>query len=222
MNTKNLTTVNHSLLIFLAVLSLSLLLFEVTSDLTQDTLAMVRTVDLFIALVFGIDFLIRLSGAKQKKQFLAQNWWQIIAAVPITASGTQALRGLMIIRLFQFARVASVLARVSLFFKAVGHVLKETHMVWISTLLGTVLAVGSIAFYYFEHLVNPYVDTVYDGFWFMSETMTNTGIGEVYPMTSGGRIVGILSMFAGAIIFGLFIAFVASYMTRKKSIKPKG
>jgi len=213
---KNLTTLNHSLLIFLAVLSLSLLLFEVTSELSEDTLTSVRTIDLFIALVFGVDFLIRLSGTKRRKQFLKQNWWQIIAAIPITASGTQALRGLMLIRLFRVARIASITARVSLFFTSAGHILKETHMVWIATLLGTVLGVGSVAFYYFEHLVNPYVETVYDGFWFMSETMTNTGIGEVYPMTSGGRIVGILSMFFGAIIFGLFVAFIASYLVNKK------
>lgn len=221
MNTKKLTTLNHSLLIFLAVLSVSLLLFEVTSDLTDETLALVRGIDLVVALVFGLDFLLRLSGAERKKQFMKENWWQIIASVPITASGTQVLRGLMLIRLFRIVRIASVAARVSLFFTSAGHIIKETHMAWIITLLGTVLAFGSIAFYYFEHLVNPYVNNVYDGFWFMSETMTNTGIGEVYPMTSGGRIVGILSMFSGAIIFGLFVAFVASYLTSKKTKKQK-
>lgn len=216
MKQENIRVFNDSLLITLALVSVVLLLFELTARPTGETLATIRMVDLFVAIIFGAEFLIRLTESKQKKAFMKKNWWQILASVPITGSGTQALRSLMLIRLFRIIRVTSVTARMGLFFKSLNHVVKETHMAWIITLLGATLLGGSAAFYYFEQAVNPFVNNFYDSFWFISEVMTNTGIGEVYPMTDAGRAVGILAMFSGAIIFGLFVAFIASYLVRAK------
>ena len=206
MKEANIRIFNDSLLIVLALVSVGLLGFELTASPTGETLAMIRLIDLTVALIFGAEFLIRLLESDKRKDFMKQNWWQILASIPVTASGTQALRSLMLIRLFRLVRMTSMLARVSLFTKSLARVLKETHMALIVTLLAAVLLGGSLAFYMLEQAVNPTVTTFYDSFWFISEVMTNTGVGEVYPMTPGGRAVGILSMFAGAIIFGRFIA----------------
>lgn len=216
MKEANIRIFNDSLLIVLALVSVGLLGFELTASPTGETLEMIRLIDLTVALIFGAEFLIRLVESDKRKDFMKQNWWQILASIPVTASGTQALRSLMLIRLFRLVRMTSMLARVSLFTKSLAHVLKETHMALIVTLLAGVLLGGSLAFYMLEEAVNPTVTTFYDSFWFISEVMTNTGIGEVYPMTSGGRAVGILSMFAGAIIFGLFVAFIASHLVKSK------
>lgn len=216
MKEQKIRVFNDSLLITLALVSVVLLIFELTARPTGETLATIRMIDLFVALIFGAEFLIRLTESKQKKDFLKTNWWQILASIPITGSGTQALRSLMLIRLFRIVRITSVAARMSMFFRSLNRIVKETHMTWIITLLGATLLGGAAAFYYFEHAVNPFVNTFYDAFWFISEVMTNTGIGEVYPMTDGGRAVGIVAMFSGSIIFGLFVAFIASYLVRSK------
>ncbi len=221
MKTNSLRIINDSLLIGLALVSVGLLVFEITADLTPETLSLIRVIDLGTAFVFGLEFFVRLYQARTRKHFLKNNWWHILAALPVTASGTQALRGLMLIRLYRIMQFSSVVARFSLFSKSLNRILKETHMVWIASVFAIVLALGSTAFYYFEHIVNPHVSNFYDGFWFMAETMTNTGIGEVYPMTSAGRAVGIISMFSGAIIFGLFIAFISSYLVSKKNSQRK-
>lgn len=221
MNASKIRIFNDSLLITLALVSVGLLVLELTSNLSSETLATIRMIDLGVALVFGLEFLIRLSESKTKKSFMKQNWWQILASIPVTSTGTQALRGLMLIRVARVARITSVVARAGMSLKYLAHIFKETHMTFIMTLLGGVLLGGSIAFYYFEHQINPFVNNLYDSFWFISEVMTNTGVGEVYPMTSGGRAVGIFVMFAGAIIFGLFVAFIASHLVKSKSKNTK-
>ncbi len=217
MNTNKIRIFNDSLLVSLALISVGLLLLELTGDLTGEALVMVRIIDLGIALVFGLEFLVRLSESRAKKKFMKENWWQILASIPVTATGTQALRGLMLIRVLRIIRMTSMIARISLFSRSLGRILKETRMALIVTMLGTVLLGGSLAFYYFEQHINPFVNNFYDSFWFISEVMTNTGVGEVYPMTSGGRAVGIFAMFAGAVIFGLFVAFIASHLVRTKA-----
>ena len=217
MNASKIRIFNDSLLITLALISVGLFLYEVMSDPPIEALAMIRVADLSIALIFGLEFLIRLSESKAKKRFMKENWWQILASIPVTATGTQALRSLMLLRILRLVRITSMAARVSLFSRSLSRILKETHMALIVTLLGIVLLGGSSVFYHLEQQANPTVNTFYDSFWFISEVMTNTGIGEVYPMTSGGRAVGIFAMFAGAIIFGLFVAFIASHLVRTKN-----
>ncbi len=219
MKEQNIRVFNDSLLIVLALLSVGLLLFELTTDVSEEGLAMIRTIDLTVALVFGAEFLIRLFESKKRGEFMKQNWWQILASIPVTATGTQALRGLMLLRLLRIVRMTSMLARVSLFTKSLGRIIKETRLALVITLLIAVLLGGASSFYLLENQANPHVNDFGDSVWFMAEVMTNTGVGEVYPMTSGGRMVGILSMFSGIIIFGLFIAFIASHLVTTKSKK---
>ena len=217
MNQSKLRIFNDSLLITLALVSVALLLFELTTDLTGEMLAMIRIIDLGVALIFGLEFLVRLSESKHKKAFMQQNWWQILASIPVTASGTQVLRGLMLIRIFRVIRMTSMIARVGLFSRSLGRVIKETHLALILTLLATILLGGSMLFYFAERELNPFVNDYFDSVWFISEVMTNTGIGEVYPMTSAGRAVGMLAMFSGITVFGLFVAFIASHLVHSKS-----
>ena len=219
MNASKIRIFNDSLLITLALISVGLLIFELTGRPTEETLATIRLIDLGVALVFGLEFLVRLSESKARKDFMKQNWWQILAAIPVTATGTQALRGLMLIRLMRVVRLTSMVARVSLFARSLGRIVKETRLALIVTLLGIVLFGGSTAFYFFEYQLNPQVNEFYDSFWFISEVITNTGVGNVHPVTSGGRAVGILSMFSGIIIFGLFVAFIASHLVNSKNKK---
>ena len=207
---------NDFLLIILALLSVGLLLLEISTELSADMLMTIRIIDLGVALVFGVEFLVRLSESREKGRFMKENWWQILASIPVTATGTQALRGLMLIRVLRVVRMTSMIARVSLFSKSLSRILKETHMATIVTLLGVVLIGGAMSFYYFEQPTNPNVDNFYDSFWFISDAMTSTGVGEVYPMTSAGRAVGILSMFSGVFIFGLFVAFIASHLVHSR------
>lgn len=51
------------------------------------------------------------------------------------------------------------------------------------------------------------------GFWWSAVTMTTVGYGDKAPVTFGGRIVGLVWMFAGIIIISSFTAAIASSLT---------
>lgn len=54
------------------------------------------------------------------------------------------------------------------------------------------------------------------GFWFSAVTMTTVGYGDKNPKTIGGRIVSLICMFTGIILFSFFTATITSMLTVKQ------
>lgn len=50
--------------------------------------------------------------------------------------------------------------------------------------------------------------SIMEGFWWCIVTMTTVGFGEVYPKSTGGKLVGILTMLAGLLLISLPVAIV--------------
>jgi hypothetical protein len=76
--------------------------------------------------------------------------------------------------------------------------------------------------YYFESEQNEdsSVDTLGDGLWLIISTMTTVGYGEIYPVTTEGRIIASLTLFIGIAILWAFISIIGNNMVQGK-ISPK-
>jgi voltage-gated potassium channel Kch len=48
--------------------------------------------------------------------------------------------------------------------------------------------------------------------WWSTVTLTTTGYGDMYPVTLGGRIIAVFTMFSGLILFGLLMDIVRNTM----------
>lgn len=78
------------------------------------------------------------------------------------------------------------------------------------TILGNgMIAVSSMALYYFEHGVNPKIDTWLDTIWWAVATVTTVGYGDISPITVPGKIIGIIMMIIGTVLFWSYTAMFA-------------
>ena len=87
--------------------------------------------------------------------------------------------------------------------------------------LGCILAViliifSSISVLQFETDPNSNIKTAEDALWWSYVTITTVGYGDKFPVTSGGRVIGVLLMTAGVGLFGTFTAFVSSWFLADK------
>jgi len=64
--------------------------------------------------------------------------------------------------------------------------------------------------------------TMANAFWWSIVTLTTVGYGDITPTTIAGRLIGILIMFFGIGILGLFTATIASFFVERKLKEERG
>ena len=60
------------------------------------------------------------------------------------------------------------------------------------------------------------IRSIDDGLWWAVTTVPGVGYGDVYPMTGGGRVVGVILEIVGVLMFGLLVAMTAVAMKRQQ------
>jgi len=80
----------------------------------------------------------------------------------------------------------------------------------------------STLFYFFEYDSNDSIDSISDALWWGFVTSTTVGYGDIYPITTAGRIIALLVMIIGIGVFGFITASVASILVEKNLRKGMG
>lgn len=83
----------------------------------------------------------------------------------------------------------------------------------IGALLMTVLLIfiGSISILQLEQVPGGNINSAEDAIWWAVTTMTTVGLGDKYPVTTEGKFISAVLMFAGIGLFGVVSGFVASW-----------
>ncbi|SDI22218.1 voltage-gated potassium channel [Pseudobutyrivibrio sp. 49] len=134
-------------------------------------------------------------------------------------SGFVAFRILRVIRIFHLFRINGQYDSFAVIFS----VLKEKRNQITSSLviLMILMLASSIGIYYAEHEAQPRVfRNAFSGIWWSVSTLLTVGYGDIYPITTPGRIMAILTGFLGvgvvAIPTGILSAgFVEHYAKMK-------
>ena len=74
-----------------------------------------------------------------------------------------------------------------------------------------VIFIGTIFYHYIEKL--NWINSLY----FSSMTLTTVGYGDIYPLTTGGRIIAIMLMFTGISTLGIFISLINFYVFKTRT-----
>jgi len=82
--------------------------------------------------------------------------------------------------------------------------------------------VGASLVFLFENSVNNQFEALGDSIWWVLVTMTTVGYGDKVPITSGGRIIGIIIMFFGLALLSSFTATISSFFIAKKIKEGRG
>ncbi len=130
-------------------------------------------------------------------------------------SGFVVFRILRVIRIFHLFRINGQYDSFAVIFS----VLKEKKNQILSSVVIVLILMlaSSIGVYYAEHTAQPYVfENAFSGIWWSVSTLLTVGYGDIYPITTAGRIMAICTAFFGvgvvAIPTGIISAgFVEQY-----------
>lgn len=83
------------------------------------------------------------------------------------------------------------------------------------TICGNLLIVlGALGLYWCEKGINPHIHTMLDTIWWAVATVTTVGYGDVSPITTWGKIIGLIMMVFGTALFWCYTALFAEAFIR--------
>jgi voltage-gated potassium channel len=74
-----------------------------------------------------------------------------------------------------------------------------------------VVVLGAVAAYEAEHPSNPQFASFGDSLWWSIVTLTTVGYGDIVPITTEGRLVGVMIMVVGVGVLGVLAGSLASF-----------
>jgi voltage-gated potassium channel len=112
--------------------------------------------------------------------------------------------GLNVIRLFR-----KELKKILLIFK---------HPTFIFLTVGgnIVLLAASYVLYFLEKGINPKINTYFDSLWWGIATITTVAYGDIVPITFAGRLVGIVLIYTGTVLFVTFTGVILFLLTKEE------
>jgi len=200
-------------ILLLSGLSVVNIIFYILPDFVPAATEIVTIVDLFISVVFIIDFLLRLFTYESKSYYFFKNWgWaDLLSSIPLPVA--------KIFRLFRIIRIIYVMRKAGL--AKIGEEISkdraEVALFFILIFIIIIIEMASVLVVQFES-VSPEASilTGGDAIWWSFVTVATVGYGDLYPVTTNGRIVGILLMISGVSVFGTLAGFLSSKLMPTK------
>ncbi len=177
----------------------------------------IAVIDLIISVILLILFISAVVSREEKLDFVKGNLIVLFSFIPFYFIG---LYTGLIDYIFYF-KLLNILKLISLYFfasKFANEVLKyqeKTRLVYALAIFLLVLFICSFIFYEAEHLVNPQVVNYEDSLWFILQTITTVGYGDINPVTGVGRTMGVISMLS-ALVLTSIITSVATFSLIEK------
>jgi voltage-gated potassium channel len=200
------------IVLVLSVYVLLALLVDTFLTVPTEIGKILNLVDNAICIFFLFEFGLRFYRAENKLKFMKWGWIDLISSIP-NVDFLRAGRTLRLIRLLRILRAFRSTKHL------VNHVFQNKAQGAFTTvcILAIILIIfSSISVLQFETDPNSNIKTAEDALWWSYVTITTVGYGDKFPVTTGGRIIGVLLMTAGVGLFGTFTAFVSSWFLADK------
>ncbi len=192
---------------FLAVIYVAV---GVGLDSQAEPTPALAAIESVLTVVFVSEFALRFAAARDRTRYLRGHWIDLVALLPAT-------RGLRIARLIRLLRLVRAFAGL---YRAASQVERlADHRGLAKILIGwlAVVVTCCAALYLVERDVNPAIGSPFDALWWGIATMTTVGYGDIYPVTTEGRVAASAMMLLGIGLFSAITAIVTSYLLVDRS-----
>ena len=164
--------------------------------------------DILVCGLFLVDFVVTLATSENKWRYLCTwGWLDLLSSIP-------ALPAARIGRIARIFRIVGVIRgiRATRLLAAVVMRTRGENTFLAAALVGVLLTITcSAAILHFEAHADGNIKTADDAVWWALVTITTVGYGDRFPVTTEGRFIAVVLMFAGVGLFGTFSGFLASW-----------
>lgn len=195
-------------MVILSLTMLLLFLIEISIALPP---AWSRTFNLIawaIWVTFVLEFVVKISLARNKLLFLKQN---VLMALSVVLPVLRILRIFRAARAFRSLGTLKIITLGNRTIRQLGVLFERRRLQYVGAVVAAVILVsGAGAFYLERGVPGANILSVTDGLWWAAGTITTVGT-ERFPVTGAGRILGFIVMVFGVSVFGYVAASLATF-----------
>lgn len=206
----------------LIVLSLIAFSIETLPNLSDRARSLLTAFEVITILIFIGEYLVRLYFAKSKLGFVFSFFGlvDLLAILPFFLSRNYFdFRSFRIVRLFRLIRILKLVRysqAMQRFHRAIVIAREEIILFLVVTLL--LMYLSAVGIYFFEHEEqSDKFASVFHSLWWSIATLTTVGYGDVYPITTGGRIFTGLLLMVGLGIVAVPAGLVSSALSAARN-----
>lgn len=168
--------------------------------------------DTVLCVVLLSDFFYRFFKAENRRKFVIENWTELIAGIPFDLIMLPFIaydaNMLILLKVLKFIRILVLCVQL---FELINVFLKDTYL---DEILG-IFALIIISFTLSLYLFDPSINSLFDSLWFVVSSLTTVGYGDIIPNSMIGRIISLILLIFGVLIFSAVTAALASYFNKK-------
>ena len=210
-------------MIVLAIGTLPFLLLEIKRDELQPVDRwLIDAINVVVLVAFAVDYLVELTLASDRRAYVRHEWTSLLIVVTQGLAVLPALGPLGVFRALRGVRglrAAAALARLL----AIGGVVAAESRSYLRRNAGRI-ALGAAGLTWLTSAAaftlaedvgeGGRIDSFFDALWWSTATITTVGYGDVFPVTTAGRIVGGFTMVVGISTFAVVTAKIAEWLVR--------
>lgn len=207
------------LLILLSLVTFSI---ETLPDLSSENRQLLRHIETITVIIFTIEYCIRLILAKKKLRFIFSFFGiiDLISILPFyvtTGIDLRSVRAFRLLRLFRALKIIRYSKTIRHFHNALMIARDEIILYLFITFL--LLYFAAVGIYYFEHEAQPEVfSSIFNSLWWAVATLTTVGYGDVYPITTGGRVFTFFVLLVGLGVVSVPAGLVSSAFSKAREL----
>lgn len=212
---KNTLTSLNIIAIILSIYVLCIFVIQTIFTLSIEVIKVLDFIDNIICVFFLFDFFNQLYKAENKLKFLKWGWIDLISSIPTF----DALRFGRLLRLIRLIRILRA-------FRSTKHIINHIYkkksngaFTTVAVIAILTLIFSSISILQFEDAPNSNIKSAEDAIWWACSTISTVGYGDKFPVTTEGRIVGVILMIVGGGLFATMSGFFASWFVDDQNSK---
>ena len=220
------------------ILNLTATVLDTYSSIHAKYGALLRLIEFVTVTAFAVDYVLRIYTADFHYRGLSRGKaaWKyavsfggivdIISFLPVYLpfffpSGAAAFRLVRVIRIFRLFRINAYYDSLNVITSVLSS--KKNQLISSVSIILVLMLASSLCMYSLENEAQPEVfSNAFSGIWWAASTLLTVGYGDIYPVTTMGRILGIVITFLGvgmvAIPTGIISAGFVEQDTRLKRL----
>lgn len=204
----------------LIVLSLVSFAMETVPDLSETTRRFLSVFETVTVAIFTVEYLARFVLSRPKRAYVFSFFGivDLLSILPfylalgLDLRSLRALRLLRLFRIFKLARYGTAARRFRRAF-----VIAREELILFGAASMIVLYLAAVGIYHFEHEAQPEAfSSVFTCLWWAMTTFTTVGYGDIYPVTTGGRIFTSFILILGLAIVAVPTGLLASALSQAR------